>query len=311
MLSTIEFYRQIYRIRRFEETILENFASGIFFGTTHTSIGQEANAVGVISCLLPSDIVFSNHRGHGHFIARGGELVGLFAEMMGRNTGVCGGRGGSQHLYWKNFYTNGVQGGIVPLATGAALAEKNKNSNALVVVFLGDGTLGEGVVYEALNMASLWQAPILYVVENNHIAQTTPIEMGLAGTIHDRFHAFRIPCTCLESSDVERIAITAHNLLEDVRDGKTPRALILDTHRFAPHSKGDDTRSPEIIQNLREQYDPLKILSGRINHAQIIKIESEVINEITEAFQQALASPYPIPTDKCRLSEPEKDVYAT
>ena len=188
-------YHELTTIRHFEEAVLENFPKGVFSGTTHTYLGQEANAVGVLSHLLSDDIVFSNHRCHGHFIAFGGDMRALFAEMMGKATGVCGGRGGSQHLQWHNFYSNGVQGGIVPVSTGMALAEKYQNTNAVVVCFLGDGTLGQGVVYESLNLASLWGAPILYVVENNHIAQTTPTGHALAGDIALRFAAFDIPAS--------------------------------------------------------------------------------------------------------------------
>jgi TPP-dependent pyruvate/acetoin dehydrogenase alpha subunit len=169
-------YRSLYRIRRFEETVLDNFPRGIFFGTTHTYIGQEANAVGVITPIRENDVIFSNHRCHGHYLAYGGDPQALFAELMGRLTGVCGGRGGSQHLHWRNFYSNGILGGIIPIATGMAMAEKYKQSGVVTIAFLGDGTLGEGVIYESFNMASLWKAPILYVLENNHIAQTTQIE---------------------------------------------------------------------------------------------------------------------------------------
>ena len=146
-------YRSLYLIRRFEEIVLDNFTRGIFFGTTHTALGQEANAVGVISQLDPGDVVFSNHRCHGHFLAYGGAPRALFAELMGKASGVSGGRGGSQHLHWRNFYSNGVQGGVAPVATGIAFAGKLKGSRALAVAFLGDGTLGEGAVYEALNLA--------------------------------------------------------------------------------------------------------------------------------------------------------------
>src|SRR5512138_3297806 len=145
MNQPTELYRLMARIRRFEETVLENFPKGLFFGTTHTCLGQEANAVGVLAHLGAEDIVFSNHRGHGHFLAYGGDPRALFAELMGRSTGVCGGRGGSQHLHWRSFYSNGVQGGIAPVATGMALAEKYKSSGAVAVAFIGDGTLGEGV----------------------------------------------------------------------------------------------------------------------------------------------------------------------
>ena len=233
-------YTEIHTIRNFEETVLDNFPKGVFSGTTHTYLGQEANAVGVLNNLLPNDIVFSNHRCHGHFIAYGGDMRALFAEMMGKATGVCGGRGGSQHLQWQNFYSNGVQGGIVPVATGMALAEKFKKTNAVTICFLGDGTLGQGVIYESFNLATLWGAPILYVVEDNQIAQTTPRKQAVAGKISMRFSVFDIPVVEMDSSDVVEIDKVAEDLLDKVRLQGMPQALILRTHRFGPHSKGDD-----------------------------------------------------------------------
>ena len=137
MSRATELYRQMARIRRFEETVLDNFSSGLFYGTTHTYLGQEANAVGVLSHLADGDIVFSNHRCHGHFIAYGGDLRALFAELMGKPSGVVGGLGGSQHIHWRDFYSNGVLGSAAPVATGAALAEKVQGSGKLAVIFLG------------------------------------------------------------------------------------------------------------------------------------------------------------------------------
>ncbi len=288
-----DLYRSLYLIRRFEETVLENFSKGVFFGTTHTCLGQEADAVGVIHNLQSQDIVFSNHRGHGHFLAYGGDPRALFAELMGKATGVCGGRGGSQHLHWRNFYSNGVQGGILPVATGMALAEKRKASRLVTVAFMGDGTFGEGVVYEALNMAVLWEAPVLYVVENNHIAQTTPAEAALAGEIGSRFGAFGIPVCELDTSDVLEILSAAEDLLAQVRSLDGPRALVLHTHRFGPHSKGDDTRSPEIVAQMRRERDPLQIHGVRLEQNQRIKIEQEIDLAIDQAYQQALADPFP------------------
>lgn len=292
-ISNEELYASLYRIRRFEETILENFPKGVFYGTTHTCLGQEANAVGVIQNLRADDIVFSNHRCHGHYLAYGGNPHALFAELMGKASGVCGGRGGSQHLQWRNFYSNGVQGGIVPVATGMALAEKRKGSQAVTVAFLGDGTLGEGVVYEALNMAALWSAPILYVVENNCIAQTTPVELGVAGSLPARFQAFGIPAHELDTSDVVAILGRAAELLEMVRSQRSPQALILHTSRFGPHSKGDDTRSPEEIAWLRQERDPLSIHARRLETETRSRIEAQVEAEITQAFREALSDPYP------------------
>lgn len=291
--TNLQHYRLLYRIRRFEETVLDNFPRGVFFGTTHTYLGQEANAAGVFSALQGSDLVFSNHRCHGHFLAYGGSPRALFAELMGKASGLCGGRGGSQHLHWRNFYSNGVQGGIAPLAVGMALAEKFKGSSAITTAFLGDGTLGEGVLYESLNMASLWQAPVLWVVENNKIAQTTPVELSLAGEIAARFSAFGIPSTELDSSDVVKIAPLAVQLVEQIRASSAPRALILHTCRFGPHSKGDDTRPAEKIAQLRATRDPLHIQAQRLQAEKRQEIEKAEDLLIKDAFESALAEPLP------------------
>ena len=292
-----ELYRTMLLIRCFEETVLENFSKGYFNGTTHTYLGQEANAAAILAHLSPSDIVVSNHRCHGHFLAYGGDPRCLFAELMGKATGVCSGRGGSQHLHWRNFYSNGVLGGTVPLATGMALAEKLKGSGSLVIVFLGDGTLGEGVVYEAFNMAALWQVPILFVVENNGIAQTTPTEIVQAGTISGRLNAFGIPSLDLDSSDVFEVEQLAQLALEELRASAGPRALIIRTCRFGPHSKGDDTRPVEEIERLRQLRDPLVIHGSRLSEELRLSIQAEVEAHVQNAFQQALSDPYPSITE--------------
>jgi len=288
MHSNQDLYRQMLLIRFFEEKLLDSFKLGIFYGTTHTAIGQEADAVGVLSCLSENDIVVSNHRGHGHFLAYGGDPTSLFAELMGSPAGVCGGKGGSQHLHWQNFYSNGIQGGIVPMATGMALAEKYKGSNAVTVVFIGDGTLGEGVVYESLNMAALWFTPILFVVENNHIAQTTPVELALAGDISTRFDAFSINNMRIDSSDVLEVQNLAKKLLDTVRLEKKPHALIIDTFRFGAHSKGDDTRSEAEMATIRAERDPLTIHALRLSMEERKAIEAETRKLIDHAFQTAL-----------------------
>ncbi|MFZ2096088.1 MAG: thiamine pyrophosphate-dependent dehydrogenase E1 component subunit alpha [Anaerolineales bacterium] len=294
METNLTLYRAMYRIRRFEETVLDNFSRGSFFGTTHTYLGQEANAVGVLVNMRENDIVFSNHRCHGHFLAYGGDPYLLFAELMGRVTGVCGGRGGSQHLHWRNFYSNGVLGGTIPIATGMALAEKYKQSGSIAIAFLGDGALGEGVIYESFNIAALWRAPILYVLENNHIAQTTSIKTAVAGDIRGRFSAFGIPSQQLNSSDVLDIMPVANELISRIRQELSPYALILDTHRFGPHSKGDDTRPADLITRLRQDFDPLQIHGQRLVETEKTSLEAEVDDEINIAFQKASNDPFPI-----------------
>jgi len=291
MSASNDFYRQLYRIRRFEETVLEAFPRGLFYGTTHTYLGQEANAVGVLSHLTEQDIVFSNHRCHGHFIAYGGDLRGLFAELMGKPSGVGAGRGGSQHIHWKNFYSNGVLGSTAPVATGAALAEKFGGSGAVTVIFLGDGALGQGVIYESLNIASLWKAPILFVVENNHIAQTTPTELALAGSIPERFQAFGINSSELDSSDVNEIQQAASALISEIRSGAGPQGLVLHTQRFGPHSKGDDTRDQAEMDIIRAQRDPIKIAGAELEKNDRESIEGDVQAEVSAAFEQAKNDP--------------------
>ncbi|MRR30050.1 thiamine pyrophosphate-dependent dehydrogenase E1 component subunit alpha [bacterium] len=291
MIDALALYRSLVLIRRFEETILAEYRRGAFSGTTHTYLGQEANAVGVIANLQPDDIVVSNHRCHGHFLAYGGDPHALFGELMGRVTGVCGGRGGSQHLHWRNFYSNGILGSTLPLATGIALAEKMQERSTVTVVFAGDGALGEGSVYEALNFASLWQIPLLIVIENNHIAQTTPTDKAMSGTIAGRFAAFGIPAHEIDSSDVTEISGAVEPLIAAVRQEQRPQALILNTARFGPHSKSDDTRSIEQVDELRRSRDPLALHGSHILPDARNAVEIEIAALVRAAFEQALADP--------------------
>ena len=285
-------YRSMLLIRRFEERLLSEFSTGKLVGTTHTYIGQEADAAGIFSVTDPEDVVFSNHRCHGHFLAYGGEPYRLAAELMGKATGLVGGRGGSQHIHWRNFYSNGVQGGILPVATGMALAEKVRNSGKIVLVFFGDGTLGEGVLYESLNIAALWKLPILFVLEDNHYAQTTPVEKGVAGSMPGRIEAFGIPVWERDTSDVLEVRQTAEECIEAVRSDLRPAGLILHTHRFSAHSKGDDPRTQDELKRIR-LFDPLTIHGGRLNANETRQFESEVSAIIEDSFARAEADPFP------------------
>ncbi len=288
-MNALDAYRQMLLIRLFEEKVLAEFQRGIFSGTTHTYLGQEANAVAVLGQMKENDIVVSNHRCHGHFLAYGGSPQALFSELMGKPSGVCAGRGGSQHLHWRNFYSSGVLGGTVALATGMAMAEKNQKSETITTVFMGDGALGEGIVYEAFNLASIWNVPLLIVLENNHIAQTTQTSTALAGEIAVRFKAFGIPTTQLDTSDIQQILPEAEKAAAHVRSFKGPYALILNTERFGPHSKGDDTRPTRLLDEIQRERDPLTILAQKLKKVEIERTRKEIETIINSAFEQALA----------------------
>ncbi len=299
MTDNFALYRAMLLIRRFEERLLAEFSTGKLVGTTHVYIGQEANAAGIFSVTDAQDVVFSNHRCHGHFLAygasspEGSDPYLLAAELMGKATGLVGGRGGSQHIHWRNFYSNGIQGGILPVATGMALGEKVKKTGQIALAFLGDGTLGEGVLYESLNIASLWNLPILFVVENNRYAQTTPVELAVSGTIAGRFTAFEIPTLERDTSDVLEIQAAAREAVGSVRRHGRPVGLILHTNRFSAHSKGDDTRSAAEIARIKEK-DPLLIHGSRLADAERDRAEAEVAAIIEDAFLRASADPFPV-----------------
>jgi TPP-dependent pyruvate/acetoin dehydrogenase alpha subunit len=290
MVNHTDLFRQLYQIRCFETVLMDHFKTGVFPGTTHTSLGQEANAVGVLAHLGEGDVVVSNHRCHGHFLAYGGDPQALFAELMGKPSGVCGGVGGSQHLHWRNFYSSGVQGGTVAMAAGMALAEKRAGRSALVVDFMGDGTLGEGIVYECLNMIALWHLPILIVLEHNQIAQTTPASLAVAGSICQRFEAFGIQTAELDSSDILEILPLAEVLVNEVRSESAPRALIITTARLGAHSKSDDTRAPSELEMLWATRDPIAIQAARLKDADRTRVVDEVDLATQQAFEAALAA---------------------
>jgi len=257
-------YKKMVLIRKFEELLLNLFSKGKLFGTTHTYVGQEAIAVSVMENLSEFDIVFSNHRCHGHFLAKEDDPEGLLAEIMGRKNGICGGRGGSQHLQKNNFFSNGIQGGIVANSLGMAFAEKYNNTKNIVVVFMGDGTWGEGISYEALNMASLWKVPLMVVVENNRYAQSTPVELNLAGSILKRVEALDIKTDEVDSNDVAVLYPKFKEVAKFVRENKKPFVQIVNTYRLNAHSKGDDDRSKDEIEKYWKK-EPLQYLETKIS----------------------------------------------
>lgn len=280
------FYFQISLIRQFELKLLELFSKGEIFGTTHTCAGQEANAVAIMNAIdREIDTVWSNHRCHGHFLAYCGHVTGLFAEILGREAGVCAGRGGSQHLSWRNFHSSGIQGGLVPLAVGTAYAERD--NGALSVVFLGDGTMGEGMVYEGLNLASLWDAPVLFVIEDNGIAQTTDKHLGVSGSIASRAEPFGIKSASIKSTEVSEVFEIAEEAVGYVRGEKKPFWLHIETTRLGPHSKGDDTRPDDFIDDLRLR-DCLTLAKSKISNAD--QLDNSAADLLSVCLQEAKAS---------------------
>ncbi len=285
------FYSQMYLIRTVESSVLELFARGELTGTVHTCIGQEACAVGVVSALdRRRDVLFSNHRAHGHYLAWCDDVEGLLAEIMGRKTGVCGGRGGSQHLHTRHLYTNGIQGGIVPNAVGAALAAKMLRSGGITVVFLGDGTMGQGVVYESLNVASLWSLPVLFVLEDNGYAQTTPKHLAQAGELTDRARAFRVEVRSVVADDVFVVNTAATEAAGQVRETQRPFFLSLSTYRLSPHSKGDDFRSEAEVASYRAR-DPLTRLGLLLPNDVRRGVEELARQRVGRAIELARESP--------------------
>ncbi|MGE4158386.1 MAG: thiamine pyrophosphate-dependent enzyme, partial [Planctomycetota bacterium] len=229
----------------------------------HTSLGQEIVPVALRTSLTREDWIFSNHRGHAHFLALHEDFKGLMAEIMGREGAVCGGVGGSQHVNVGNFFSTGVQGEGLGQAVGVAHHLKREGQGRLAVAYIGDGTFGQGLVYEALNMAALWNLPLLVVVENNHIAQTTPSHLNMAGIIAARAAAFGIPHTLIDSRDLAEIRAITEPLIAEMRKAPGPRMVEFLVPRLGPHSKGDDTREAHEIAAEQER-DWLKHYESQI-----------------------------------------------
>lgn len=273
-------------IREVETKFLELFSEGKLNGTVHTCVGQEFSALAFAGQLQKRDFVFSNHRCHGHYIAFTGDVRGLLAELLGKSSGTSGGIGSSQHLCNNNFYSNGIQGGIVPVAAGYALANKLKKNGAIGIVFIGDGTLGEGVLYETMNIISKWEIPLMIVCENNYYAQSTPQSVNLAGDITARAEAFDIK-TMKGSTDIPNLLFEqADEAISYVRNNSKPLFFHVDTYRLNPHSKGDDDRDVNEINKYREK-DYLEIF--RTNEDSYFKkYQESIVKQIDEMVAEIL-----------------------
>lgn len=302
--SLADLFRSAFLIRAAEQKLLDLFAQGKLFGTVHTCIGQELAAAAVMGRLLKEDLVFSNHRCHGHFLARSGNVVGLLAEIMGREAGVCGGRGGSQHLCHEGFFSNGVLGSTAPVAAGLAAALKFGEKKSIAVACIGDGTLGEGVLYETFNIASKWELPLLFVLENNRYAQSTSQEQTLAGGIEERAAAFGISTACADVWNPEALCVAAEKAVAAVREKRKPFFLRIDCDRLMSHSKGDDNRPKEEIARYWQR-DPLTVFAQK-HPDDAKKMQTAASAAVEVAYVKAEASPAP----KARASDEDANPYS-
>ena len=271
-------------IRLVENELLDLFTQGELNGTVHTAVGQEFSGVFISKYLNENDFVVTNHRGHGHYLSRTNNIKGLVGEIMGKLEGVSGGYGGSQHLVDKNFLSNGIQGGMVPIASGHALYYKLNNLNNIAVSYIGDGTLGEGIIYETFNIASMLELPLLIVLENNGYAQSTPFKQTFRGDIQKRIEGFGLKYFRSSTYDLSDLDLSTKSAIDFVRATKKPALIEIETYRLNSHSKGDDNRyNSEIIE--KEEKDLLsKIFNSNdkdINEF-ILNTKSEIKQIILE-----------------------------
>lgn len=297
MHSQLDLYREMLRIRLFEEKVLELQQQQKLFGPVHVYIGEEAVAVGVCSALKTRDYITSTHRGHGHCLAKGANMDRMFAELLGKATGYCCGKGGSMHIAdpdTGNLGANGIVGGSAGIATGAALSSKIRGSNQVAVCFFGDGALGQGIIYESMNMASLWKLPVIYVCENNLYSEFGHYREITAGGLLERAQAFGIQAEEVDGQDVELVAHTAQRLVERARQGEGPAFLMCHTYRFFGHYTGDLNRAYRTKEEenfWKENRDPIKLLESQLRDFE--KIREAVQKEVGDAIKFAFDAPYP------------------
>ncbi|MGO9769284.1 MAG: thiamine pyrophosphate-dependent dehydrogenase E1 component subunit alpha [Roseiarcus sp.] len=303
-------------IRRFEESAEDEYMRGMSYGTMHLSIGEEASAVGMCAPLSDTDLITSTHRGHGHCIAKGGDVNRMFAEFLGKETGYCHGRGGSMHIADPskgNLGANGVVGGGIPIAVGAALAVKRRRTGAVVVCFFGDGANNEGVFHESLNMASLWKLPVIFACENNLYGMSTSVKRSTAvKDVAQRAAAYAMPGVIVDGNRFADVAEASFEAVERARGGDGPTLIECKTYRIRGHSRSDRNlyRTKEEIESWRKR-DPIELLEaelealGLASREQIEAIRAQVEVEIKRGVAFAEASPVPSAEDLLR------DVYTT
>jgi pyruvate dehydrogenase E1 component alpha subunit len=302
----LQMYQQMMKIRLFEEKTNELYTSAKMPGLAHLYIGEEAIAVGVCEALRRDDYITSTHRGHGHCLAKGAALDRMFAELLGKAAGYCRGKGGSMHIADQdtgNLGANAIVGGSAAIATGASMSIKMRGTDQVAVCFFGDGALGQGLLYESMNMAQLWRYPVIYVCENNLFNEYTHNSETTAGSIIGRAEAFGIYAEQVDGQDVRTVYLTMKRLVARARQGEGPAFLLCNTYRFHGHHVGDINRAyyrPKEEETFwRTEKDPLKLLSDWLTAESLAdsgileQIENEVRSEVEAAVEFALNAPYP------------------
>ena len=294
----LQIYRNIYATRQFELKCIELYRQGFIRGYLHPYLGEEAIAAAACAAIGPDGFIVSTHRGHGHCISKGADLKLMMAEILGRATGYCKGRGGSMHISNKannNLGANGIVGGGIPIATGAALGIKVKKSNQVVVAFFSDGASNNGVFGESLNLASIYKLPVIYMLENNHYAVTTPVEYASACCeLVERSPAYGMPGVCVDGNDAVEIYIETKKAADRAINGEGPTLIEAKTYRHAGHHVNDPGLYMD-QQDLAEwkARDPLILLNQRISEEEARKIEVQVDSELEVAVEFAQNSPEP------------------
>src|SRR5512143_1428174 len=267
----LHMYEQMVKIREFEEKVNELYTKALMPGLAHLYSGQEAVAVGVCEALRRDDYITSTHRGHGHCLAKGASVDRMFAELLGREAGYCRGKGGSMHIADPdsgNLGANAIVAGSAGIATGAAFSAKRRGTDQVAVCFFGEGALGQGVLYEVMNMASLWKLPVIYVCENNLYNEYTHYSETLAGKVTARAEAFDIYVESVDGQDVQQVQEAMQRLVERARRGEGPAFLECKTYRYYGHHVGDVSRSyyrsKEEEHQWRAERDPLKLLADKL-----------------------------------------------
>jgi len=304
----IEMYNKMFTIRQFEFRVKELLENGSVFGFVHQCIGEEAIAVGAITAIKKDDYILSTHRGHGHLIARGAGLDKMMAELMGRKTGYCRGKGGSMHIADIDLGilgANGIVGGGIPISVGAGLTCKLKHkNNRVVLVFFGDGAANQGSFHESINLASIWDLPIIFIVENNQygLSMSSQRSMNIE-TVAERAKAYGIPGKCIDGNDIEKVYSTVLDATKKARNGEGPTLIDAKTYRWKGHSTNDKEiyRSREEVNYWMEKC-PIKRLKEKlveigVSEESFSKMNEEIQKKLIEAEKWGLNSPFPDPSE--------------